>query len=134
MTNFEKEETETVTESTGKTEIEVAKYNADLIQFSEKKHKPEKVSTESKRIPDSDFKKGKSRNDKKKSKASNMHQLPLPTNSQIMQQGSSEREIMDSIALTKTKFEKKEEKHPIKPASRKSKRRKEKREHSRLSR
>ena len=63
-----------------------------------------------------------------------MHQLPLPTNSQIMQQGSSEREIMDSIALTKTKFEKKEEKHPIKPASRKSKRRKEKREHSRLSR
>ena len=63
------EETETVTESTGKTEIEVSQHKQDnLIQFTEKKlHKSERT-------------KSKQKTEKKKSKIStSQHQLSVPT-------------------------------------------------------
>ena len=126
------EETETVTESTGKTEIEVTQYKPDLIQFNEKKqkhHAPVFQQEHVKKSSDNELRqKPKTKLEKKKPKVY-QHQLPVPT-VQIMQQGSSEREIMDSIALAKTKLEKKEEKHPSRSSSRKNKRRKDRRDHS----
>ena len=77
------------------------------------------------------------RKEKKKPKLSSeapeveQQQLPVPA-VQIIQQASSEREILDSIALTKTKLGKKEEKQS-RSAGRKGKRRKEKKEKSRAA-
>ena len=76
----------------------------------------------------------KSRGEKKKARLTTdqyeaeIHQarLPVPV-VQMKQQGSSEREILDSIALTKTKLGKKEEKG-ARSSARKAKRRKEKKE------
>ena len=125
-------ETETLTESTGRTEIEVSQYKPDLIQFTQKKHKSEKVFQDTKKHSQNECKtKSKQKAEKKKSKLStSQHQLPVPT-VQIMQQGSSEREIMDSIALTKNKLERKEEKHSSRSSSRKSKRKRERKENMR---
>ena len=124
------EETLTLSESTGRTQIEVSQYMVpDRIQSSEKNHKGEKfLQNNGKKGSESGHKmKSKHRAEKKKSKAS-QHQLPVPT---IMQQGSSEREIMDSIALTKNKLEKREEKHSSRSSSRKNKRKKERKENIR---
>ena len=131
-------ETETVTESTGRTEIEVSQYKPDLIQFTQKKqHKSEKVFQETKKHQSQNEYKAKSKQkgEKKKSRtqqSTSQNQLPVPT-VQIMQQGSSEREIMDSIALTKNKLERKEEKHSSRSSSRKSKRKRERKENMRPS-
>ena len=127
----DQEEPETVTESTGRTEIEVHQHKTDLNILNSKNMKQENVFQESiTPLLPREGKKEKSRGEKKKPKTpESQHQLPVPT-VQITQQGSSEREILDSIALTKTKLGKKEEKHS-KSSSRKNKRRKEKKENAR---
>ena len=130
------EETETFTESTGKTEIEVVTHQKSAAAYihvpqpepiqSKSRHSP--YNKPKPRLENENVRKNKLKCEKKKTKA-NHNQLPLPT-VQMMQQGSSEREIMDSIALAKNKMEKKEERH-TRTLSRKGKRRKEKKENSR---
>ena len=128
-------ETETVTESTGRTEIEVTQFKPDLIQFCEKKNSTDikvfqdvRKNLYSEPLETQKSKQNSSRSEKKKNKVF-QHQLALPT-VQITAQGSSEREIMDSIALTKNKLDKKEVKHTSR-SSKKNKRRKEKKENKR---
>ena len=97
-----------MTESTGRTEIEV-------VQLSRKmKLEPKKVFQDTKQSVIT-AETSEARKEKKKPKLSSeapeveKQQLPVPA-VQIIQQASSEREILDSIALTKTKLGKKEEK------------------------
>ena len=122
------DETETITSSTGtllKTEIEVLQVKEALVK-PEKKHKMEMKQKEIKSVKEPEKKKDKhSSNEKKKLKHIN-HQLKVPQ-VQITQQISSEREIVDSISLTKSKLERKDEKH-LKTMPRKSKKRKDKKE------
>ena len=80
-----------LTESTGKTEIEVAVFKGEQPQFSSaKKNSLDRVSPHKTRRNSENecsSRKPKSKAEKKKTK-SNHNQLPLPT-VQIMQQGSS---------------------------------------------
>ena len=80
-----------MTESTGKTEIEVAVFKGEETQFSSaKKNSLDRVSPHKTRRNSENecsSRKPKSKAEKKKTK-SNHNQLPLPT-VQIMQQGSS---------------------------------------------
>ena len=92
----------------------------------EKKPKIEKIPKEAKSAKHYEKKKDKHSNNEKKKLKNPNHQLKVPQ-AQIKQQISSEREIVDSIALTKDKLEKKDEKH-VKSMPRKSKKRKEKKE------
>jgi len=127
------DETETITSSTGtllKTEIEVLQVK-EVPPKPEKKHKIEVKQKEIKQkeikpVKEPEKKRDKhSSNEKKKLKNLNQ-QLKVPQ-VQITQQISSEREIVDSICLTKSKLEKKDEKY-VKTLPRKGKKRKEKKE------
>lgn len=124
----EVDETETITSSTGtllKTEIEVLQVK-EVPPKPEKKHKVEVKQKETKPIKEPEKKREKhSSNEKKKLKNLNQ-QLKVPQ-VQITQQISSEREIVDSISLTKNKLEKKDEKY-VKTLPRKGKKRKDKKE------
>lgn len=119
------DETETITSSTKLTEIEVFKVKEE-IKEPERRQKIEKTQKEAKPIKEHEKKKEKHSNkEKKKHKNLNQH-LKVPQ-IQITQQVSSEREIVDSISLTKNKLERKDDKH-CKNIPRKGKKRKEKRE------
>ena len=121
--------------SSGRTEIEVVqasrKIKLDKKVFQDRKQSVITAET----AETAEGRKEKSRAEKKKPRLGEVetqqHQLPVPT-VQIIQQGSSEREILDSIALTKTKLGKKEEKQ-ARSAGRKGKRRKEKKEKTRAA-
>ena len=90
------EETETVTESTGRTEIEVTVVRAPAaaVPLEELYAKPDKS-----------HKQAAGAGQQGGAGAGRRAQLPLPP---VTQQPSSEREILDSIALTKTKRERRE--------------------------